>query len=101
VAIYDRWAERIPYLHLKDLEPARLRADFWASIAAGAFRPLGEGAVDLAALGGALAEHGYDGWATIEQDRVRGGGTPLADLRRSLRTCGREEGPWSASASAS
>jgi sugar phosphate isomerase/epimerase len=32
----------------------------------------------------ALDEIGYDGWAVIEQDRVPGGGDPVADVRRSI-----------------
>jgi inosose dehydratase len=78
-ALYRRWAERIPYLHLKDIDPARRDGDFWASVRAGVFRPLGEGAVDLPGLLAALAEHGFDGWAVVEQDRVPGG-DPVADL---------------------
>jgi inosose dehydratase len=86
VAAYREWAGRVPYLHLKDLDPARVGEDFWASVRAGAFRPLGEGVVDLAALGGALAEHGYDGWAVVEQDRDPAApGDPVADLVASRR----------------
>jgi inosose dehydratase len=80
-ATYERYAERVPYLHLKDLDPARRRGDFWASVAAGAFRPLGEGAVDLPALLERLGAHCYEGFAVIEQDR-RAGGDPVGDLRR-------------------
>jgi inosose dehydratase len=79
VALYRRWAERIPYLHLKDVDPARRNGDFWGSVRAGVFRPLGEGVVDFEALLAALDEHGFDGWAVVEQDRVPGG-DPVADL---------------------
>ena len=79
MALYRRWAERIPYVHLKDVDPARRDGDFWASIRAGVFRPLGEGVVDLSGLIAALAEHGFDGWAVVEQDRVPGGDA-VADL---------------------
>lgn len=86
VEAYRAWADQVPYLHLKDLDPGRVAGDFWASVRAGAFRPLGEGVVDLAALGGALAEHGYDGWAAIEQDRDPSApGDPVADLVASRR----------------
>jgi sugar phosphate isomerase/epimerase len=40
--------------------------------------------VDIRGVIDALAEQGYDGYATIEQDRVAGSGTPLDDLRRSV-----------------
>ena len=86
VDLYRRWADRIPYLHLKDVDPARRYHDFWASVRAGVFRPLGEGVVDFAALVAALEDHGFDGFAVVEQDRVPGG-DPVADLiagRRAL-----------------
>ena len=73
-------------MHLKDLDAGvRDRGlDFWPAVAAGVFCPLGEGVVDLAAVLGALRDAGYDGYATIEQDRVPGAGSPLDDLRRSV-----------------
>jgi len=49
------------------------------SVRAGVFRPLGQGVVDFAALLEALDEHGFDGWAVVEQDRTPGG-DPVADL---------------------
>jgi inosose dehydratase len=84
VALYSELADRIPYLHLKDVDPARRRGDFWASVGAGAFRPLGSGVVDFAGLLAELGAHGFDGWGVIEQDRVPGG-RPMADLVRSRR----------------
>jgi inosose dehydratase len=86
----DDWGERIGHLHLKDVDPvvlAQVRAeglDFWQAIAADVFCPLGDGMVDLADVAARLAAAGYKGFATIEQDRVPGGGEPLADLRRSI-----------------
>jgi inosose dehydratase len=86
----DRWAERLGHVHLKDVDPDVLaavrsrRLDFWEAIAAGVFCPLGDGAVDFAAAAAGFQAAGYRGFATIEQDRVAGGGEPLSDLRRSL-----------------
>ena len=48
------------------------------------FCPMGEGLVDVAGVINELAAVGYDGYATIEQDRVAGSGTPLEDLQRSV-----------------
>jgi inosose dehydratase len=76
---------RIPYLHLKDLDPTRVRGDFEASVRAGAFVPLGTGALDLDALFDALDEVGFDGWVVVEQDRRAGAGDPIEDARRSRR----------------
>ena len=84
VRAVERWAERIPYVHLKDLDRSRLAGDFWGAVQAGAFRPLGEGDLDLRALLGALARSGYAGWAVVEQDRTPGG-DPVGDLVASRR----------------
>jgi inosose dehydratase len=67
-------------VHLKDLDTSRVRPDFWASVAAGAFVPLGRGDVDFPALMRELERTGYDGWMVVEQDRLAGAGDPVADL---------------------
>jgi inosose dehydratase len=72
------WRPR--YVHLKDVDLARAGPDFWASVGAGAFTPLGAGDVDLPAVLRELA--GYDGYAVVEQDRAA---DPVADLRASRR----------------
>jgi inosose dehydratase len=81
------YGPRLAHVHLKDVrgEVVDRGLDFWAAIAAGVFCPLGEGAVDLPSVLAALDEVGYDGYATIEQDRVPGRGAPLEDLAASVR----------------
>jgi inosose dehydratase len=79
VRAYARWADRIPYLHLKDLDRGRRDGDFWSSVRGGAFRPVGDGDLDVPALLGALERHRFAGWAIVEQDRAVGG-DPVADL---------------------
>ena len=81
------YGPRLAHVHLKDV-----RADvveqglgFWAALAAGAFCPLGEGVVDLPAVVAALDDVGYEGYATVEQDRVPGSGSPLDDLAASVK----------------
>lgn len=89
-ATIARYADRLGHVHLKDIRPdvlARIDAeqlDFWEAIAAGIFCPLGEGLVDLADVLATLGAAGYDGYATIEQDRTPDSGAPLDDLRRSM-----------------
>jgi inosose dehydratase len=84
------YSSRLVHLHLKDvdariLDRVRLqRLGFWQAIDAGVFCPLGRGLVNLTRLVPALAEVAYRGFATIEQDRIPGTGTPLDDLRTSL-----------------
>jgi inosose dehydratase len=93
------WASRgdVRHVHLKDLDRAVLDATlargggFWDAVAAGVFCPLGSGAVDFAGVLGALRAAGYNGWATIEQDRVPGSGEPVADVRRSVAHLARLE----------
>ena len=92
VAAIERYAARIGHMHLKDIRPdvlARVDAEelsFWEAIEAGIFCPLGEGLVDLGAVLSALEAAHFDGYATIEQDRVPGTGEALDDLRQSLRS---------------
>lgn len=74
VAFVKQFGDRIAHLHLKDVDQRvldRVRSQeltveqAWES---GLFCEFGTGAVDFAAVLGALP--GYDGWAVVEQDRV-------------------------------
>jgi inosose dehydratase len=65
-----RLGERVGCVHLKDLDPGRIAADFWSSVAAGAFVPVGAGSVDFRGVLATLRGIGYDGWAVVEQDRA-------------------------------
>jgi inosose dehydratase len=91
VALYRGCADRVAYFHLKDVDRGRLRGalaralSFEQAVAARVFCPLGEGVVDFAGLGGALEEHGFAGWATVEQDRLpTDSGTPAEHASASL-----------------
>lgn len=85
----DRWADRIWYVHFKDFSPAvalRSREEGWnyvQAIRAGLFSELGQGAVDFPAVIRWLDDHGYDGWAVVEQDVLPGMGTPKESARRN------------------
>jgi len=69
---------RASYIHLKDIDPERLRearqsgAGFWQAYASGVFCILGQGMVRFEQVFGALADLRYEGWATIEQDAPPG-----------------------------
>ena len=88
-AAVREFGARLGHVHLKDVDGGVLdrvdpeRLDFWAAVAEGVFCPIGEGVVDVRGVVADLARAGYDGFATIEQDRVPGSGRPLDDLRRS------------------
>lgn len=90
VVLARTYAGRVHHVHLKDVRPDVLDgclADgrtFTQAVEAGVFCPLGDGVVDFAAIRDALADAGYRGWATIEQDRVSDHGDPRADAQASL-----------------
>lgn len=75
IAILRRHAARVTYIHLKDLDKEILRrcvaerVGFYEACARGVFCRLGEGSADFQALKQSLRAIGYEGWATVEQDR--------------------------------
>jgi inosose dehydratase len=85
-----KYGDRLAHLHLKDIDGTVLdrvtrgNVGFSEAIAQGIFCPLGRGIVDLGAALEALEGVGYRGFATIEQDRVPGSGSPLEELAESL-----------------
>ncbi|GAA2588330.1 TIM barrel protein [Actinomadura fulvescens] len=86
---------RIAHVHLKDVD-ARLAGQVRAghtgyteAVAAGMYRPLGRGDVDIAGIVRSLESAGYEGWYVMEQDTVLTaepppGAGPCADVRASL-----------------
>lgn len=86
-----KYGSRLGHLHLKDIRGdilERVHAEqlsFWEALEAGIFCPLGDGVVDLPACLAVVKSISYSGFATIEQDRVPGTGSPLEDLGASLR----------------
>jgi inosose dehydratase len=88
--VIKRYAHRLAHVHFKDIRPdvlARVDSEqltFWEAIRAGIFCPVGDGLVDIGEVLDVLDEIGYDGFATIEQDRVPGSGAPLDDLLKSV-----------------
>jgi inosose dehydratase len=90
-ALLRRHGARVSYTHFKDISPERLavaRAQgqtFQQAVAAGVFTPLGDGCVDFPAVAAELERIGYEGWATVEQDRLPDSSTtPLEEARQSL-----------------
>jgi inosose dehydratase len=87
---------RVNHVHLKDVNAelaqrlARRELDFREAAKNGAFRPLGEGDVDVGAVVERLEASGYGGWYVLEQDTVvetepPEGEGPVNDIRKSLR----------------
>jgi inosose dehydratase len=87
-------ADRVAHVHLKDVDAAwaeRVRGgavSYTEAVAAGMYRPLGQGDVDVAGLVAALRAARYGGWFVLEQDAVLSaepaGDGPVADVRASL-----------------
>ena len=86
--------ERVAHTHLKDVDAgwaARVRSgevSYTQAVAAGMFRPLGQGDVDIAEIVRLLEARGYTGWYVMEQDTVLAGPPeqdgPPADVRASV-----------------
>ena len=86
-----RYAAALGHVHLKDLDRDRVAIaqaqalGFWEAIAAGVFCPIGAGCVSFQEVADALRDVGYQGAATIEQDRApRDAGPALTQLRTSI-----------------
>ncbi|MEU3756621.1 TIM barrel protein [Streptomyces olivoreticuli] len=89
-------AARIVHVHLKDVDLAAAHAlqegrtpTYTEAVAAGMYRPLGQGGIGLASLIDILETAGYSGWYVMEQDAVltaepSAEGGPIADVRASL-----------------
>lgn len=88
---------RIAHTHLKDVDRSRAEqvqageATYTEAVAAGMYRPLGQGDVDIAAIVSTLEAAGYDGWYVMEQDTVlrsdqadHDAGRALDDVRASV-----------------
>jgi len=86
--------DRVAHTHLKDVDAgwaARVRSGevpYAEAVAAGMFRPLGQGDVDIAEIVRLLEVGGYTGWYVMEQDAVLAGPPeqdgPPADVLASV-----------------
>lgn len=96
IQIAQTHKSRIRHVHLKDVDSetaARVREGelgYHQAVAAGLYRPIGEGAVDIAAVLSALDESDFEGWIVLEQDVVLEdeppmGGGPRQGAGASLR----------------
>lgn len=95
VEIAEIAGPRVNHVHLKDVDlglAGRLAArelSFKEAAQKNAFRPLGEGDVDVGGVVDRLEGSGYSGWYVLEQDSVveaeppRGEG-PVVEVRKSL-----------------
>ena len=95
VEIAEIAGPRVNHAHLKDVDlgvAGRLAArelSFREAAQKNAFRPLGEGDVDVGAVLDRLGDAGYSGWYVLEQDSVVGeeppeGEGPVKEVGKSL-----------------
>jgi inosose dehydratase len=88
-AALDRFADRVWYIHLKDLEPAVAKRsrdeewDYFTAMRNGLYPELGKGCVDFPAMLRWLSAHDYKGYMLVEQDILPGMGTPKESAARS------------------
>ena len=101
LAVVRRHGGRIVHVHCKDiradvLADARARdSSFLDAVIAGVFTVPGDGCIDYAALAGALAETGYEGWLVVEAEQDPALAHPLtyakmghSGLARAVRAAG-------------
>ncbi len=95
VEIAELAGDRVSHVHLKDVDRdlarqiAARELSFKEAASRGAFRPLGEGDVDVGEVIARLERSGYQGWYVLEQDTVveaepDEGEGPVTDVRKSL-----------------
>ncbi len=84
-------ADRLDYVHFKDINPDVYRQvmgehiAFFDACAKGVMCPIGKGCIDYKAVRQVLTDIGYHGYITIEQERdPRNSGTSLRDVTESL-----------------
>lgn len=96
VEIAQLAGHRVDHVHLKDVDLevavrlARRELNFKEAAQKGAFRPLGDGDMDVGAVVDRLERSGYRGWYVLEQDTVvetepPEGEGPVANVRKSLQ----------------
>ena len=95
VALAKQAPERVAHVHFKDVDAELVAAvqsgqhDYTDAVRLGMYKPLGQGAVDLAEIVRTLEGAGYNGWYVPETDRVLAGepsaeNEPLEDMRTSV-----------------
>jgi inosose dehydratase len=88
-AALNRFAERIWYVHLKDLDANVARRsrkeewDYFTAMRNGLYPELGKGCVDFPVVLRWLGRRDYQGYVLVEQDVLPGMGTPRESAQRN------------------
>ena len=90
VATLERYADRLDYIHFKDIDAAVFaevmseRIRFFEACAKGVMCPIGRGVIDYPAIRDLLVQLDYQGFITVEQERdPRNAGGSLSDVKES------------------
>ena len=98
VKFYRKHHSRISYLHLKTVEESKMdqvnaeAIPYETAVEIGAFCEPHEGIVDFEALGKALSDLEYNGWATVEHDALMPPSDTLLPLGKRTRAYLRKAG---------
>lgn len=82
-AFFHRFADRIKYVHLKDIRQDVLNTvkefgmDFNSSVRVGIFTVPGDGCIDYGTVFAELARNGYQGWMVVEAEQNPKHANPL------------------------
>ena len=74
ISFYEKYCDRIPYVHLKDCDTAvrkmmnEKRWSFAEAVRHGIMSEPGSGGIDFRKFFALLYKKGYEGWAVVEQD---------------------------------
>lgn len=74
ISFYEKHADRIPYIHIKDCDlavKAEMDKNKWSfakAVTEDIMVEPGKGSIDFAKFHAALEEKNYDGWCVVEQD---------------------------------
>ena len=88
----SRYASRVAYVHLKDIDPIKKQKvimegiDFYTACADDMFCQMGKGEFDFLAFKVLLEDIGFDGWCTVEQDC-----RPDATISKAEMACANRE----------
>lgn len=90
VATLRRYAHRIDYVHFKDIDQAVFdavlaqRIRFFEACGEGVMCPIGQGVLNYREIQQSLADIGYQGYITVEQERdPRNKGSVMNDVKAS------------------
>jgi inosose dehydratase len=90
IHILERYADRVDYIHFKDIDIAVFRRiigeriRFFEACAQGVMCPIGKGVINYPALRDCLKRIGYQGYITVEQERdPRNVEGTLSDVKES------------------